>query len=79
MDAEFVKWFATLGVGGILAAFMFHFYRKDVKTYTDQWRGQSDALISVVKEITAAVTEMNVTMKALHRRLDRNHLDDRHE
>lgn len=77
MDAEFVKWMATLGVGGVLAAFMFHFYRKDVRTYTDQWRGQSEALMGVVKDNTAAVTEMNVAVKALHRRLDRNGHDDR--
>lgn len=79
MDTEFVKYLATLGVGGVLAAFMFHFYRKDVKTYTDQWRGQSEALMGVVKDNTQAVTEMNVAVKALHRRLDRNHMDERHE
>jgi hypothetical protein len=52
LDAEFFKWFATLGVGGILAAFMFVFYRKDVRQYTDLWKVQSDQLIQVVKENT---------------------------
>jgi hypothetical protein len=28
-----VKWLATLGVGGVLAGFMFAFYRKDIKQY----------------------------------------------
>lgn len=58
VDAEFVKFMATLGVGGVLAAFMFHFYRKDVRQYTDLWRGQSEALIQVVKENTASNTRL---------------------
>lgn len=70
VDAEFVKWIATLGVGGVLAAFMFHFYRKDVKEYTDLWRGQSEILISVVKENTASNTKLVTVIEALHARLD---------
>ena len=58
MDGEFVKWFATLGVGGVLAGLMFVFYRKDVKLYTDQWRGQSDQLMNVVKDNTEAITAL---------------------
>ena len=70
MDAEFVKWLATLGVGGVLAAFMFHFYRRDVRTYTDQWRGQSAMLLEVIKENTASNTKLITVIDALHRRLD---------
>lgn len=55
-DMEFVKWLTSMGVGGTIAGLMFMFYRKDVKLYTDQWRGQSEALLQVVKENTAAVT-----------------------
>lgn len=50
MDAEFARWLTTLGVGGVLAAFMFWFYRKDVKSYTELWKTQSEQLIVVVKE-----------------------------
>ena len=71
MNTDFVQWFATLGVGGILAAFMFHFYRADVKTYTDQWRGQTELLVTVVRENTAANTRLLAVIEALHRRLDR--------
>lgn len=71
-DTEFVKWFATLGVGGVLAGLMFMFYRKDVKQYTDLWKGQSDALLQVVKDNTVAITKMDATVDALHRRLDRD-------
>lgn len=70
VDAEFIKWFATLGVGGILAAFMFHFYRRDVREYTEQWRGQSELLVQVVKENTASNTRLVTVIEALHRRLD---------
>lgn len=69
-DSEFMKWIATLGVGGILAAFMFHFYRKDVQRYTDLWKGQSEMLVQVVKENTVANTKLVTLIDALHRRLD---------
>lgn len=74
MDPEFIKWLATLGVGGVLAGFMFAFYRKDVKTYTLMWQGQSEQLITVVKENTKAITENTLIIKSLHRRND--HIED---
>lgn len=54
MDAEFLKW--SIGQGGIAVAFvvLFHFYRKDVKSYTDLWREHSGIMMSVVKENTAS-------------------------
>jgi hypothetical protein len=58
LDAEFFKWFATLGVGGILAAFMFVFYRKDVKQYTELWRVQSDQLMVVVRDNTVSIQRL---------------------
>lgn len=76
VDAEFVKWFATLGVGGVLAAFMFYFYRRDVAQYTSLWKGQSDILMNVVKENTASNTKLVTVIEALHRRLDDQ---ERHE
>ena len=81
MDTEFFKYLTTLGVGGILAGFMFHFYRQDVKVYTDLWRGQADALMLVVKDNTAALTKLITLVDALHSRLDRDRdrqKDERH-
>ena len=52
LDIEFTKWLVTLGVGGVLAAFMFAFYRKDIKQYTELWKSATDQLIAVVKENT---------------------------
>lgn len=58
MDNEFVKWFATLGVGGVLAGFMFMFYRKDVKQYTDLWKTTSDQMMGVIKDNTSSNTKL---------------------
>ena len=58
MDAEFLKWFATLGVGGILAGFMFMFYRKDVKQYTELWKTTSDQMLAVIKDNTSSNTKL---------------------
>jgi hypothetical protein len=61
MDPEFIKYFSTLGIGGVLAGFMFIFYRKDMKQYTDQWRVVAEQLMVVIKENTASNSKL-VTM-----------------
>ena len=58
MDGDFVKWLTTLGIGGVLAGFMFMFYRKDVKQYTELWRTTAELLIITVKENTASNTKL---------------------
>ena len=58
MDAEFTKWLVTLGVGGVLAGFMFMFYRKDVKQYTELWRLTAEQLMDVVKDNTVSNTKL---------------------
>lgn len=52
------QWFSTLGINSALAVLMFYFYRKDVNAYVDLWKGQSEQLILVVKENTAAITKL---------------------
>jgi hypothetical protein len=78
MDAEAVKY--LVGQGGFAVAFLllFHFYRKDVKGYTDLWRGQSEALIGVVKENTASNIHLITLIDALHRRLDTDAMNGLH-
>src|SRR5262245_41194810 len=56
-----VQWLGTLGVGGVLAAFMFAAYRKDMKAQSELWRVTSEQLFGVVKENTASLTRL-VTM-----------------
>lgn len=53
-----LQWFASLGVGGILAAFMFLLYRKDMKEIISQLKITVNELISVVKENTASNTKL---------------------
>lgn len=54
MDTEFLKFLASLGVGGIIAGLMFFFYRKDISYFTEMWKGQTEMLVMVVKENTAS-------------------------
>jgi hypothetical protein len=72
MDADALRW--AIGQGGLAIAFvvLFHFYRKDVKSYTELWRGVSDNLIIVVKENTTSNVKMLVLLEALHRRFDKD-------
>lgn len=67
-DVEFTKWLITLGVGGVLAGFMFVFYRKDIKQYTELWKIQAElnrlqleTMMSVVKDNTASNVKL-ITM-----------------
>ncbi len=69
-NVEFSKWLITLGVGGILAGFMFMFYRKDVKQFTEQWRGSVELLVGVIKENTAS----NIKLISLLESVERNQL-----
>lgn len=69
-NADFIKWLATLGVGGVLAGLMFIFYRKDVKQYTELWKTTADQLITIVKENTAS----NVKLVSLLETQERNAL-----
>jgi len=53
-----IQYFAPLGVGGILAAFIFLAYRKDSLNWQEAWKGQSQMLLQVVKENTAAIVAL---------------------
>lgn len=64
VGTEFTQWLVTLGVGGALAAFMFTFYRKDVKQYTELWKAATDQLMAVVKENTASNTKLIAMLEA---------------
>jgi len=77
LDQNTIQWFTTLGVGGVVAAFMFMFYRKDVKQYTDMWKDQSASnervlsqVMDVVRDNTAALTKVVAVVDSLHRRID---------
>jgi len=60
-DMNYLQFFATLGVGGVLAGLMFHFYRQDMARHISEWKGQAELLMMVVKENTAAHTVSSST------------------
>ena len=73
------SYLVTLGVGGVLAAFMFSVHRKDMIQFlarqeeqTELWRGQTEILVTVIKDVVATNTELIHLVKALHKRLDRD-------
>lgn len=70
--SDAMQWFATLGVGGVLAGMMFFFYRKDVRAITELWKTQTEMLVNVVQENTRSNVQLTSVVDALHRRLDRN-------
>lgn len=82
MDPEFVKYLASLGVGGTLAGVMFFVYRKDVagfmaeiKVLVDSHKEDKQILISVIKENTINTATNTSVLQLLHRRLDKDERD----
>lgn len=57
-DPETIKVIGSLGLGAVLAWGMFSVYRKDAVAWQNAWKGQSEMLIQVVKENTAAITAL---------------------
>lgn len=72
MDAEMLKFFATLGVGGVLAGLMLWVNQRDAKRYADslqEFKKQAEAdraeLLDVVRETTVAVTNNTAVSHAM--------------
>ena len=70
---ELTKWLSGLGVGGVLGAFIFAAYRKDMKAFHDMWRGQSEILVQVVKENTTAITMLATRINEREKQKTSNH------
>ena len=65
-DPEFIKWIATLGVGGILAAMMFHFYRtdrQDCASRHDEHMKRHEATAARLEVVVQDNTEAMTTVK----------------
>lgn len=58
MDTDVLKYFSSMGVGGVIAGLIFLVYRKDAQQWQAAWKGQTELLMDVVKENTAAVTAL---------------------
>lgn len=63
MTPDMVNLVAPLGVGGIMALAMFLIYRKDAKEQIESWKGQSEILVQVVKENTAALVALKTVIE----------------
>ena len=63
--SQFTQWVATLGVGGVLALAMFYVYRKDMADHIAAWKGQSEALLTVVQDNVKALTALGVLVEVL--------------
>lgn len=66
-NTEFIQWLATLGIGGVLAGFMFMFYRKDIKLYAELWKSATEQLITIVKDNTSSITRLVTLMEVQER------------
>jgi hypothetical protein len=72
MDAETMKWFASLGVGGALAVMMFLIHRKDslqhietLKEMKDDADQRNERLESVVEKNTTAIAHNTDVSRAM--------------
>ena len=71
---ELLPFATSLGVGGVLALGMFLVYRRDAQQNLENWRGQSEMLITVVKENTQVISKLT---EKLDRVLDERSGEDR--
>ena len=72
-----LEWWATLGIGGVLAGFMFVFYRKDVKQFTSLWEAQAVRMESLINTVIGVIkdnTASNAKLISLIENAQRNSL-----
>jgi hypothetical protein len=60
---ELITNITQLGVGGVLAAFIFFFYRKDQAAHAEQTKSDRDAFAEALKENTAAISAFKVVLE----------------
>ena len=65
MDTDFIKWLATLGVGGVLAGVMFFWYRKDILQRNTDCENREDQLIEVIKTNSASHEKLAMSIQSL--------------
>ena len=79
---DFWQFIASMGVGGVLAAYAFYISNKNqkdhtevVKGYHELERGRTDMLVKTITDVSSNITKNTVVTEALHRRLDRDEYD----
>lgn len=68
-DQEFVKYLATLGVGGVLAAGMFYFYRMDAISTRESLSRIVQDNSAAFREHTVSNTRLVTLMETIHAEL----------
>ena len=61
---EEIKWFASLGVGGILAGVMFFFYRQDRTASEARLAKIGDDFLEIVTGNTTAMVELTEAIRS---------------
>jgi hypothetical protein len=76
---DFWQFLASMGVGGVLAAYAFYINNKNqtehtevIKGYHEVEQGRTEMLVGIIKENTVCTSTNNSLLDALHRRLDRD-------
>jgi len=75
----FIQFLASMGVGGVLAGFMFHVHNKTLsdhanvlRGYHEVEKGRTEMVLGVVVENTKQTTANTEVLKSLHKRLDKD-------
>ncbi len=78
LDADTLKWLSSLGVGGVIAGFMFVFYRKDRQSYIEAsaqyahnleihaqvWREDRRVLMELLKSTSETLNQLTRSIDA---------------
>ena len=68
-DPEFIKAFASLGVGGGIACFVFYFYRKDALNTVESLKEIVKDNSLALRENAASNARLSTLIETLHTRL----------
>lgn len=64
MTGQDLQWFASLGVGGVLAGFMFTVYRADRKASEERYEKLALEFRKLVQENTAAFRDLLAELRS---------------
>jgi len=64
-DGEFLKWLASLGVGGVLAGLIFYFYRRDFLAKVSDSEAREKKLMDVVEHNSSSHEKLSLTIQTL--------------
>ena len=79
---EFFQFLASMGIGGVLAGFMFYVHNKTLKDHSDVLKGyheiekgRTEMVLGVIIENTKQTAANTEVLKSLHKRLDKDAYD----